>query len=82
MTSFDAPGDVDGTYPLSISPTGAITGNFTDGAGVNQGFVRTSDGAITVFDVQGAGIGAGQGTFTANINLGGRLRATIWMGLT
>jgi hypothetical protein len=35
---------------------------------VFHGFLRTPDGAITTFDVPGAGIGPGQGTRAGNIN--------------
>jgi hypothetical protein len=33
-----------------------------DASGVNHGFVRTKHGAVTTFDVPGAGTGSGQGT--------------------
>ena len=38
-----------------------------------HGFVRSPSGAITTFDVPGAGTGSGQGTFPANINPAGTI---------
>jgi hypothetical protein len=43
-------------------------GYYNDASGVFHGFLRTPDGAITTFDVPGAGTGPGQGTFAGNIN--------------
>lgn len=53
IIEFDAPGAA-GTTPYSISSTGAITGFYWDASGVNHGFVRAPDGAITNFDYPGA----------------------------
>ena len=52
IITFDAPGAA-GTVPFSISATGAITGVYWDASGVNHGFVRAPDGAITDFDYPG-----------------------------
>src|SRR5215475_15773110 len=70
ITVFDAPGAGTGinrgTFPFNspnlISPDGTITGYYVDSAFVNHGFVRDANGAITTFDVPGAGTGATQGT--------------------
>lgn len=62
IATFDAPGA--GTTPglgtftaqfNGINPAGAVTGNYSDASGVNHGYLRAPDGAITVFDVPGAG---------------------------
>jgi len=64
ITTFDVPGASTssglGTFAAEfdgINPAGAITGNYTDASGVSHGYVRAPDGAITVFDVPGAGTG-------------------------
>ena len=63
MTTFDVPGDLNGTQPNDINPAGAITGNYGDAGNVYHGFLRARNGTITTFDVPGAGAGSGQGTF-------------------
>jgi hypothetical protein len=62
ITTFDAPGastsSGQGTFTAQfngINPAGAVTGNYIDASGVNHGYVRAPGGAITVFDVPGAG---------------------------
>jgi len=45
-----------------------IDGFYTDAGNLNHGFLRHRDGAITTFDVPGAGTGAYQGTLGENIN--------------
>jgi hypothetical protein len=49
-----------GTYPFAINSAGVITGFYQDVNNVYHGFLRVSDGIITVFDVPGAGTGSGQ----------------------
>jgi hypothetical protein len=44
-----------------INPAGVIVGSYTDASTVNHSFVRDANGAITTFDVPGAGTGPGQG---------------------
>src|SRR5215472_2330222 len=75
ITVFDAPGagtgPGQGTFVFSpeiINPNGAIAGYYTDSALVSHGFLRDKSGAITTFDVPGAGTGAGQGTFSYAIS--------------
>jgi hypothetical protein len=41
---------------------GEIGGFYLDASNVSHGFLRTRDGVITTFDVEGAGTGPGQGT--------------------
>jgi hypothetical protein len=78
ITIFDIPGM--GTAPGQgifltsvdgLNPAGATTGTFVDPSNVLHSFVRAPDGTITIFDVPGAGTGAGQGSFPAGINPGG-----------
>jgi hypothetical protein len=45
-----------------------IVGEYIDASGVNRGFVRAPDGAITKFDVWDAGKEAGQGTIPLTNN--------------
>jgi hypothetical protein len=72
--TFDAPdadtnaGDFNGTLPGSINDSGAITGSYYDTNGVGHGFVRSTDGKFTSFDVPGAG---GYGTIPQAINFEG-----------
>jgi hypothetical protein len=48
------------TQPNAINPAGTVTGYFEDASFVSHGFLRTSDGTITVFDPPGStGTGAG-----------------------
>ena len=47
----------------AINPAGAIAGQYVDTSGVFHGFLRSPDGAITPFDIPGAGTGVGQGSF-------------------
>ena len=60
-------------FPSGINPAGTITGSFKDGFTINHGFVRTSDGNITTFDVPGAGTGFNQGTAPLGITPGGAI---------
>ena len=59
------------SFPTGINPGGVIVGSFNDGFTINHGFVRTSDGTITTFDVPGAGTGFDQGTAPLGITPGG-----------
>jgi hypothetical protein len=43
---------------------------------VGHSFVRAPGGAITKFDISGAGNSAGQGTYTSNINASGEIVGT------
>jgi hypothetical protein len=55
VTTFDAPGAVDGTLPMAIDERGTITGYYD-----NHAFIRAADGAISTFDTP-------QGAFTCAI---------------
>jgi hypothetical protein len=65
--------------PLAINPAGTVTGILNDGFSVYRGFLRTSDGAVTVFDAPGAGRGRFQGTVTIGITPGGVV-AGVYVG--
>ena len=87
ITVFDAPGAgtgfFQGTFPASpliINPNGAIAGWSTDSSDVNHGFLREKNGAITTFDVPGAGTGAGQGTFSYAISPTGAITGFYFDG--
>ena len=72
--TFDAHGAGTGsTYSSSINPAGEIVGGYTDTDNVSHGFIRAPNGKITTFDVPGAGVGAGEGTFVNNNNPAGEV---------
>jgi hypothetical protein len=58
IITFDAPNSgtsaYQGTAPMAINLFGTITGSITDSNYGTHGFVRTSDGLFTEFDVPGA----------------------------
>ena len=57
------------TTPSSINLLGEIVGTDNDAHNLNHGFVRTSNGAVTILDAPGAGTSSNQGTFAVSINL-------------
>ena len=67
ITTFDPPGSVY-TYPVSINPTGAITGNYCDTT-TCHGFLRAPNGEFTTFDVPNAD----QGTYPESISPAGAI---------
>jgi hypothetical protein len=67
--------------PSGINPAGTVTGILNDGFSVYRGFLRTSDGTVTVFDAPGAGTGNVQGTVPIGITPGG-LVAGVYVGPT
>src|SRR3981081_1547817 len=69
FTTFDVPGAVNGTFPSSINPAGAITGSYNDVNFVGHGFLRDKDGTFITFDVPGAV----NGTFPSSINPAGAI---------
>ncbi len=64
FTTFDAPGAVNGTLPVSINPAGAIAGYYVDASNASHGFLRVPGGTFTTFDAPGAV----SGTFAYSIN--------------
>jgi hypothetical protein len=79
ITSFDAPGadmtpgSGNGTFGVSLIPNGEIEGVYVDSKGVLHGFVRSSQGTFTTFDVPSAGTGPGQGTLPESNNTVGAI---------
>jgi hypothetical protein len=79
ITSFDAPGadhtpgSFNGTFGVGLTPNEGIEGVFVDVNGVLHGFVRSSQGTFTTYDVPGAGAGAGQGTLPESNNTPGAI---------
>ena len=83
IASFDPPGVgtgislIQGTLPFSMSPSGnAISGLYSDAAGVYHGFVRNASGSISTFDVPGAGAAGSSafpGTNAFSVNDAGNL---------
>jgi hypothetical protein len=53
FTTFDVPGAVNGTFPSSINPAGAITGSYYDVNFVGHGFLRAKNGTLVSFDAPG-----------------------------
>ena len=86
VTPFDAapgagtgPGNMQGTFALSINTAGEIAGTYTDASGGRHGFVRATDGTITSFDGPGAaatGTAIIDGTFGFSINTNGDIAGT------
>jgi hypothetical protein len=71
IITFDVPGAVNGTFPVSINPAGAIAGYYFDSGGVGHGFVRTRDGAFITFDPPGVTTAPGLNTAPFGINPAG-----------
>lgn len=61
------------TFGIAINPAGAIAGYLNDGHDLNRGFVRATNGAITLLDAPGAGTGGFQGTIADGINPAGQI---------
>jgi hypothetical protein len=70
--TFDAPGagtgSSQGTFPSSINPAGAITGYDYDANFLGHGFLRSSNGTFTTFDVPGL-----TSTFPSSISQAGAI---------
>jgi hypothetical protein len=83
FTSFDCPGAgtgaLQGTGGISINSAGTIAGFCVlSGSGnVAHGFVRGTDGTVTLFDAPGAGTGKNEGTFPTSINSGGVITGMV-----
>jgi hypothetical protein len=82
LITFDAPGagktagSGQGTFPRSISDSGAITGHYIDSHNITHGFLRSPGGdEFITIDAPGAGTAAGSGfgTFPDSINDGGAI---------
>jgi predicted membrane protein len=72
IVTFDAPGAGtgagQGTFPLDVNPSGAITGYYVDASNLPHGFLRAKDGSITTIDPPGA-----IATFAYSINPSGAI---------
>jgi hypothetical protein len=77
IITFEVPGagtgSGEGTLPISINPSEAITGLTRDANEVRHGFLRDKHGKITVFDDVDAGTGSSQGTRGYSINPKGEI---------
>ncbi len=77
IATFDAPGAVNGTIPLSINAAGEVTGYFFDAGFFGHGFLRDAHGTVTAFDAPGAGTVANACflglTYPQGINAGGKI---------
>jgi uncharacterized membrane protein len=82
ITTFDAPGAVQGTRAFSINPVGTIIGYSRDANNVPHGFIRSNNGSFTSFDAPGAGTGAGQGTRAYSINPAGEITGFLFDSVT
>ena len=49
-TTFSVPGDVYGTFPVSLNKTGQILGYIVVNGFGSEGFIRDRSGTVTVFD--------------------------------
>jgi hypothetical protein len=81
---FDAPGAGtaagQGTYACTVdclTADGRIAGDYIDANGVSHAFVRSANGAITTFDVPGAGTAINQGTYPAGLNSSGTIEGAV-----
>jgi hypothetical protein len=68
ITEFDAPNDVNGTYPVGIDDAGVVAGTYYDANLVIHSFLRARNGTITTFDDPSAGTGVIQGTWAEGID--------------
>jgi hypothetical protein len=71
--SFDAPGAVNGTFPVAMNSAGAITGQYIDGNSAYHGFLRNQNGTLVSFDVPGASMAPFNGTSPEGINDSGAI---------
>jgi predicted membrane protein len=56
------------TFGVAINPAGVIVGFDDDYNNVNHGFIRATDGTVTILDAPGAGTGLNEGTWALAIN--------------
>jgi probable HAF family extracellular repeat protein len=75
--TFDIP-DAVVTTPWAINLEGRVTGRYFDSNFIHHGFVRDPNGAITTFDVPGAGTKSpGSGTAAFAINRAGAITGNV-----
>ena len=68
-----APGDFNGTYPISLNSWGAVTGLYQMTDEVLHGFIREPNGHYIEVDDPAAGTAAFQGTFPSTISDNGEV---------
>jgi hypothetical protein len=77
LTTFDVPeagtASGQGTFAFSLSPSGAIAGDYIDASNVRHRYLHDANGNITTFDAPDAGLNPGQGTLALNINAAGTI---------
>lgn len=79
ITTFDVPGAVNFTNPLSINPAGEVTGYYFDAGFFAHGFVRDANGNVTEFDAPGASTGCFFGlTYPDGINAAGKITGNYY----
>jgi hypothetical protein len=79
-TTFRISGATD-AVPYGINDAGAMAGyGIQHSSGVYGGFIRESDGSITVFQAPGAGVGSGEGTKAFAINASGTVAGQYYDG--
>jgi hypothetical protein len=66
-----------GTQALAVSPSGAITGTYTDAYNVVRGFLRTQNGAIEKFDATSTRMETGDMTAGYSINAAGEIAGQL-----
>ncbi len=87
-TTFDAPtscagtGAVQGTIPVSMNASGTIVGFCIDASMAYHGFMRTTDGTITVLNDPNAGTAATQGTVALSVNASGTIVGVYFDDIT
>ncbi len=72
IETFDVP-TATLTYPTDINSAGQVTGYYTDSNGLQHGFLRDRDGAITTFDLP-----ASTGTYPTALNTAGDVTGMYW----
>ena len=80
---IDPTGDasqVKSVFPVEINESGAIAGYYADTNSVYHGFLRDSNGTITLLDAPGAGTAADSGTEIADMNASGVIVGAIAVG--
>jgi len=83
FTLFDPTGNptqVSAALPHKINGSGAVVGSYIDTSHVHHGFLRNSNGTITILDAPGAGTAADEGTELVDMNSNGVIVGAISVG--
>jgi hypothetical protein len=84
FTTFDPTGNatqVRIVVPSQINASGTVAGTYTDSSGVFHGFLRDTNGNVTILDAPGAGMAANEGTELADMNASGTIVGGINVGV-